>query len=185
MVGALGGSVSGITSGYQYIGGSEEVWAYTMTEISEEEYNDPSYLFWYEDDNNALFIDSVDFEPSNDGYTNAQNIYIFSNQFGFNKAFFNVAANCAAYSGYCASNNVTISPAPGSSPASPYTTGITINITDTGWIKYDTATETKYTYFGSLGNADIPDCADCTTIRTAFPFADLATWTVVDCGSPC
>jgi hypothetical protein len=184
MVGALGGNVSGITSSYNN-GGFGEVWSYTMTEITEEEYNDPTYLYWYEDDNYLIFIDKISLQPSFSSYDNSQLVWVFSNQFGVNKAFFNVATDCATFSGYCASNGVTLSAAPGSTPASPYTTGITINVTDTGWIKYDTATETKYTYFGSLGNQDIPDCADCTTIRTAFPFADLATWTVVDCGTPC
>ena len=183
-VGALGGNVSGITSSYTDAGFGT-TWYYTMTEITEEEYNDPTYLFWTEDDNNLLFIDSVSLSPSLNEYENAQNIWCQSNQFAVNKAFFNTAVDCSTFATYAAANGVTLSPAPGSTPASPYTTGITINITDTGWIKYDTATETKYTYFGSLGNADIPDCADCSTIRTAFPFADLATWTVVDCGSPC
>ena len=183
-IGALGGNASGFTSSYTNPGFGD-TWYYTMTEITEEEYNDPTYLFWTEDDNNLLFIDSIDLAPSTIDYENAQNIWCLSNQIGVSKAFFNVAADCTTFAGYAAANGVTLSPAPGTTPASPYTTGITINITDTGWIKYDTATETKYTYFGSLGNADIPDCADCTTIRYAYPFADLATWTVVDCGNPC
>jgi hypothetical protein len=96
-----------------------------------------------------------------------------------------VAADCATFTGYCSTNNVTISPAPGTAPASPYHSGITINITDTGWLKYDTASGTVYKQFTTLGNQDIPDCADCSTIRAGIPLADLASWTVVDCGSPC
>ena len=184
MVGALGGNVSGITSSYNNPGFGE-VWVYTMTEITEDEYNDPDYLFWNEDDNNVYFIDNVDLSPSLSPYRNSQFIWVFSNQFGVNKAFFNAADDCATFSGYCASNGVTISPAPGTTPASPYTTGITINITDTGWLKYDTASGTVYRQFTSLGNQDIPDCADCSTIREGIPFADLARWTVVDCGNPC
>jgi hypothetical protein len=184
MVGALGGSVSGITSSYQNIGFGD-VWAYTMTEITEEEYNTPSYIYWYDDDNDVYFIDAIDLQPRNDGYSSSQNIWVFSNQFGVNKAFFNVAQDCATFSGYCATNGVTISAAPGSTPVSPYTTGITINVTDTGWLKYDTAAGTVYKQFTTLGNQDIPDCADCSTIRQGIPFADLATWTVVDCGNPC
>jgi len=184
MVGALGGSVSGITSGYQN-DGFGDVWAYTMTEITEDEYNDPTYLYWYEDDNNVLFIDNVDLVPSNDGYSNAQNIWIFSNTGMNNKAFFNVAIDCNTYSGYCTANNVTLSPAPGTTPASPYTTGATINVTDTGWIKYDTASGTIYKQLTSTGNTVLTDCLDCTTIREGIPFADLATWTVVNCGSSC
>jgi hypothetical protein len=156
-----------------------------MTEITEEEYNDPSYLFWVDDDNNLLFIDNASLSPSMEDYENAQNIWCLSNQFGINKAFFNVAVDCGTFAGYASANGVTLSAAPGSTPITPYTTGITINVTDTGWIKYDTASGTIYRFFGSLGVQDIPDCADCSTIRFAFPFADLGNWTVVDCGTPC
>jgi hypothetical protein len=184
MVGALGGSVSGITASYNNPGFGS-VWAYTMTEITEDEYGDPSYFWWYEDDNNNLFIDRLSLEPSLIQSNNAQLIWVLSNQFGINKAFFNAAVDCATFSGYCASNGVTISAAPGSTPVSPYTTGTTLNITDTGWLKYDTAAGTVYKFYGSLGTQTITDCADCTTIRYAYPFADLADWNNVVCGSPC
>jgi hypothetical protein len=111
-------------------------------------------------------------------------VWVFSNT-GANRAFFNAAVDCATFSGYCATYGVTLSPAPGSTPVSPYTTGTTLNITDTGWIKYDTASGTVYRFFPTLGVQTIPDCADCTTIRFAFPFADLANWNNVICGSPC
>lgn len=184
MVGALGGSVSGITSSYVNAGFGS-TWYYTMTEITEEEYSDPSYLFWVDDTNNLLFIDNVSLSASMNEYENAQNIWCLSNTFGVNKAFFNVAVNCATFAGYAAANGVTLSAAPGSSPVSPYTTGTTLNITDTGWIKYDTAAGTIYKFYGSLGTQTITDCADCTTIRYAYPFADLASWNNVVCGSPC
>jgi hypothetical protein len=184
MVGVLGGSVSGVTSSYNN-GTAGAVWAYTMTEITESEYNNSNYLFWFEDDNDQFFIDRFDPSPDINKYTSSQLVYTSSNQVGQDKAFFNIAANCFDFSTYAATNGVTISPAPGTTPASPYTTGTTLNITDTGWIKYDTATGTVYRYFGSLGVQTIPDCADCTTIRFAFPFADLANWNNVVCGSPC
>lgn len=183
-VGALGGNVSGITSSYSNVGFGD-TWSYTMNEITEEEYNDPTYLFWTSDDNSLLFIDHIDLNPGLSGYGQGQNIWCQSNQFGVEKAFFNVAVDCSTFSGYSASNGVTLSAAPNATPVSPYTTGITINITDTGWIKYDTASGTVYNFFGSLGNADIPNCADCSTIRYGYPFANRANWTVVDCGNPC
>jgi hypothetical protein len=184
MVGALGGSVSGITSSYNDTS-NNNVYVYTMNEITENEYNTSSYLNWFDDDNNYFFIDRVSLSPTTSSSSNSQLIWVFSNQVGNNKAFFNVASNCSAFSGYCATNNVTISPAPGSTPVTIYTSGITINVTDTGWIRYETATETVYKFFPTLGVQDIPDCADCTSISIAYPFADLATWTVVDCGNPC
>jgi len=184
MVGALGGSVSGITSSYNNPG-LGNVWSYTMTEITEYEYNNSNYLWWYEDDNNNLFIDRLSLEPSLIFSENAQLIWVLSNQFGTNKAFFNAAIDCSTFSGYCASNGVTLSAAPNSTPVSPYTTGTTLNITDTGWLKYDTAAGTVYKQFTSLGVQTITDCADCSTIRYGYPFADLADWNNVICGSPC
>jgi hypothetical protein len=189
MVGVLGGNVSSITSSYVQPGFGE-TWAYTMTEITEQEYNNSNYLYWYEDVNDLIFIDRVDLVPNLNltGFASqsTQPFWVFSNSgVTTNKAFFNVASGCTQFQTFCNQNAVTLSPAPGSTPASPYTTGITLNITNTGWLKYDTETETKYRFFGSLGNADIPDCADCSTIRDGIPFADLASWTVVDCGNTC
>jgi hypothetical protein len=183
MVGALGGNVSGFTSGI-FDPFTDEVWSYTINEIDELEYNLSGYTFWYEDNNNNLFVDNSDFFPSTTGYSTLQNVWMFSNQSGYTKAFFNVATDCSTYSGYCATNNVTLSPPAGYTPFTFYKSGITINVTETGWIKYDTPTETKYQYFDTLGVQDIPDCAICNSIRNADPL-DSAKWTVVDCGNPC
>jgi hypothetical protein len=184
MVGALGGNVSGFTSSYNN-GTAGAVWAYSMSEITENEYNTSGNLFWFDDDNNNLFIDSLTPTPSFNKYLNSQSIWVHSNNGSDDKAFFNVASGCTAFTSLATANGVNISPAPGSTPISPYTTGITINVTDTGWIKYDTASGTVFRFFGSLGVQDIPDCADCSTIRFAYPFADLANWVVIDCGNPC
>jgi hypothetical protein len=184
MIGALGGNASGFTASYNNPSNGN-VWYYTMTEITEAEYNDPTYLYWYDDDNSLLFIDRESLTPSLSFTRDAQLIWAFSNQFGVGKAFFNVAADCTAFAALASANGVTLSPAPGSTPISPYTTGTTLNITDTGWLKYDTASGTVYRQFTSLGVQTIPDCADCTTIRDGIPFADLASWNNVVCGSPC
>jgi hypothetical protein len=112
-------------------------------------------------------------------------VWAQSNTVGFDRALFNVGADCATFTGYTSANGITLSPAPGSTPVSPYTTGITINVTDTGWIKYDTRTGTVFRFFPTVGVQDIPDCADCSTIRFAYPFADLGNWVVIDCGNPC
>lgn len=186
MVGALGGSVSGITSSYTNTGFGD-TWAYTMTEITENEYNNPAYINWFDDENNLFFIDNVDLQPSNDGYSSAQNIWVFSNQIGVNKAFFNVAQDCTTFSGYCATNGVTISAAPNSTPTSIYSSGVTLNITDTGWIKYKSSVypDGTYQYMGSLGGIDLGGCVDCSTIMVGIPFADLAAFTITDCGTSC
>jgi hypothetical protein len=81
---------------------------------------------------------------------------------------------------------VTSTPAPTPTPTvNVFTSGITINVTDTGYIKYNTPSGDTYTYLGSLGTQDLSGCIDCTTIRQGIPFADLANFTIVDCGVTC
>jgi len=68
---------------------------------------------------------------------------------------------------------------------SPFTSGATINVTDTGYIKYDTVSGTTYEYIGSLGTVTLTACLICDTINYGYPFADLANFTVIQCGSSC
>jgi len=85
-----------------------------------------------------------------------------------------------------ATPEVTSTPAPTpTATANVFTSGITINVTDTGYIKYTTPSGDTYTYIGSLGTQDLTGCIDCSTIREGIPFADLATFTIVDCGVSC
>ena len=81
---------------------------------------------------------------------------------------------------------VTSTPAP-TPTATPniFTSGITINVTDTGYIKYDTPSGTTYTNLTSLGTQDLSGCINCATITYGYPFADLANFTIVDCGVSC
>jgi hypothetical protein len=75
----------------------------------------------------------------------------------------------------------------GGSTTSTYNSGVTINVTDTGWIRYDTSSnpEGVTVYFGSLGSTVLSGCVDCESIRYAYPFADLGSWTVITCGTAC
>jgi hypothetical protein len=69
-----------------------------------------------------------------------------------------------------------------------YTSGVTINVTDTGWLKYYTkADPATYTYYNAtgLGSQTLPDCLSVASIVPGFPFADLASWTVTSSGSSC
>ena len=73
-----------------------------------------------------------------------------------------------------------------STTGSTSTTGITINVTDTGWIKYTKSNgDTQYQQITSTGNYDIPDCAECLSVIPGYPYADLASFTISDCGNPC
>ena len=78
----------------------------------------------------------------------------------------------------------TFTPTPTVTPPLLFS-GATLNVTDTGWIKYSTATEQKYVFIGSTGTYTITDCASCSSILVGIPFADLAAFTIIDCGDPC
>jgi hypothetical protein len=85
------------------------------------------------------------------------------------------------------SSTPTPTPTPTVTPSSPppYTTGATLNVTDTGWIKYDMSSGSTYQFIGSTGTVVLTNCLDCTTIMIGIPFADVANFTVTNCGSPC
>jgi hypothetical protein len=78
----------------------------------------------------------------------------------------------------------TFTPTPTVTPPL-YFSGATLNVTDTGWIRYSTETEQKYVYIGSTGTYTITDCVSCSSIVVGIPFADLAAFTIIQCGNPC
>lgn len=79
----------------------------------------------------------------------------------------------------------TPTPTPTSTPIS-CVTGTTLNITNTGWLKYvDCSGTTQYEFAGSLGTFTISACHRCDTIATGVPFADLAAWDALVCGGSC
>lgn len=66
------------------------------------------------------------------------------------------------------------------------TKNVLINVTDAGYLKFyncDTAT-TEYQYVG-LGAVTLTNCMDCTTLMAGIPFADLANFTITNCGVSC
>lgn len=91
----------------------------------------------------------------------------------------------------------TPSPTPTPTPVSPtptptptpggFTSGATINVTDTGYIKYRLEGDSvdTYTYIGSLGSYTITGCLTCSSIMIGIPFADVASFTLTTCGAPC
>ena len=82
----------------------------------------------------------------------------------------------------------TPTPTPTATPsASLYQSGATLNVTDTGWMKYDSLTngDDYYVFISSTGTYTITDCAICSSITPGFPFADLAGFTITSCGTTC
>jgi hypothetical protein len=62
----------------------------------------------------------------------------------------------------------------------------TINVTDTGWIRWTLCDGTSVdTFLSSLGTYTITQCIQYDSIRSAFPLADLASWNNVVWGTTC
>lgn len=92
----------------------------------------------------------------------------------------------------------TPTPTPGLSPSAtpqptptpsvpPCKINTTLNITETGYIKYNTcpSNTTTYVFIGSTGSYTITDCIIDGSVLPGFPFADLAVFTVITSGTPC
>jgi hypothetical protein len=68
----------------------------------------------------------------------------------------------------------------------PCVINTTINVTDTGWIRWTLCDDTiQDTFLSSLGTYTITQCIKYNSIRDAIPLADLATWNNVVWGSAC
>jgi hypothetical protein len=82
-----------------------------------------------------------------------------------------------------------VTPTPTATPTSTpvqYQSGATLNVTDTGWIKYtDINGITQYVFISSTGTYTLNDCALCSSIIPGFPFGDVASFTVTNCGTNC
>lgn len=78
-----------------------------------------------------------------------------------------------------------LSPTPTPTSGSIYTSGATINVTDTGYIKYTTSSGDTYQFINTLGSVTLTNCLICASITQGFPFADLAVFTVTNCGTSC
>lgn len=78
----------------------------------------------------------------------------------------------------------TYTPTPSSNPCKINTT---INITNTGYIKYIACPSgiTTYVFVPTLGNYTITDCIYEGTVQPGIPYADVAVFTLITSGTPC
>lgn len=90
----------------------------------------------------------------------------------------------------------TPTPTPGLSPTPSITPSATpsvncrinttLNITDTGWIKYTLCNGTQeYAYASSLGTYTITACIQLGSVLPGFPYADVAVFTITSNGTSC
>lgn len=84
-------------------------------------------------------------------------------------------------------SNRTPTPTPTPSPTPINSqSGATLNVTDGGWIKFTNFSgNTEYKFISTTGTYTLTDCAVCSTILPGFPFADVAVFTVTNCGTSC
>ena len=140
----------------------------------------PSYE-WYQltDCSSATVIYSQAYTPSsfslNDRVTNVAetNTYVVTNTYVSNPGGIQIVIVATGFD-YC--------------PEAPpeCTKNILINVTDAGYLKFfncDTS-ETQYQYV-SLGAVTLTNCMDCSTLMSGIPFADVADFTITNCGVPC
>jgi hypothetical protein len=178
-VGFLGGGVSGYTSSVPYTGNTYI--PYSIYEVTEDDYNSGGVSYTGDPQVN-FFIKSVEEAPEGTIYNQKNPVFLISS--GQTQATLNVFTGCTDFNTQAAAIGARVLSS--TTGGTVNSTGITINVTDTGYIKYTKSDlTTQYQYVGSLGNYDIPDCADCLTVIPGFPFADVANFTIVDCGNPC
>lgn len=178
-VGFLGGNgVTGFTSSIPYTGNT--FIPYSIYETTEADYNASGTLYTGDSQVNYFLLANEE-APSTTVYGQGSPVFLLSS--GQTKATLNVFTGCTDFNTQAAAIGARVLQ---STSGSTYTTGITINVTDTGYIKYTKSDQTiQYQYVGSTGNYDIPDCADCVTVTAGIPFADIANFTIVDCGNSC
>ena len=177
-VGTLGGNVSGYTSSISYT--SNTHLGYTINEVTKNQYETGGATPYTSDPNRYFFLLNIEDEPLSTIYNQNNPVWLINS--GQTQATLNVFTDCADLTTTAATLGVVLAGAPS---GSTYNTGVTINVIDTGYIRYDTPSGQVDTYFGSLGSTVIPGCVDCESLRYAFPLIDLGDWTLISCGTPC
>ena len=177
-VGTLGGNVSGYTSSISYTGNTHL--GYTINEVTKNQYDTGGATLYTSDPNRYFFLLNIEDEPLSTIYNQNNPVWLINS--GQTQATLNVFTDCADLTTTAATLGVVLAGAPS---GSTFNTGVTINVIDTGYIRYDTPSGQVDTYFGSLGSTVIPGCVDCESLRYAYPLIDLGDWTLISCGTPC
>jgi len=80
----------------------------------------------------------------------------------------------------------TTTPTPTSGQISTiYKSGATINVTDTGYLQYQSYDGYYFEFIGSLGVYTLTACTICDSIIPAPGFSDRAAFTIIQCGTGC
>jgi hypothetical protein len=63
--------------------------------------------------------------------------------------------------------------------------GITLNVTRAGWIRWDNCNQVQTYQFFNTGTRVIAGCANATTVDFGFPYTPIANFTMTSSGTPC
>lgn len=63
--------------------------------------------------------------------------------------------------------------------------GITLNVTDDGYIKFNDCAGNQYYDYVSFGTVTYPDCYDPTSFNAGFPYPEVASFTITSSGTTC
>ena len=176
-VGTLGGNVSGYTSSVPFTGTT--YLPYSIWEVNEDTYNSTG-TDYTNDPARYFFVDSIEEEPLDTIYNQDNPVWLINAT--QSQATLNVFTGCTDFITTATALGVNVA---GGSTTSTYNSGVTINVTDIGFIRYDTPSGQVNAYFGSLGSTVLSGCVDCESIRYAIPFNPLGSWTIITCGTAC
>jgi hypothetical protein len=176
-VGTLGGSVSGFTSSVPL---SNNLYApYSISEIDLDEYENGGYTDFEDDPFKFSFLLSLEEFPVGQIYNQNNPIWLINS--GFTQTTLNVFDDCDEFYQVASEMGVSI----GSIFPPVLTSGVTLNVTSVGWIRYSDDTQNYDVFVNQTGTYVINQCIFCESLRPAFPFAQLAQYTVTSCGTPC
>jgi hypothetical protein len=154
---------------------------YFIKEITQDEFENSGYVNWTFD---TLMVHIYGITDGPFGYN--MPTYWFNS--GGTVTGLNLFKDCTTFATIASANGIRIGNSEHYGPPSPisrFHSGITLNVIEVGWIKYDTSSGTVYKEIKSTGIYVIPDCADCDTVKPGYPFRYIADFTITSCGSPC
>jgi len=132
--------------------------------------------------------------PSQMGVTSFTNgTYYFEMRFIGHRCIFPVCLQLTISSITPPTPTPTATPLPATPTPTPTATsgiccvsGVTLNVTDTGWVKWTLCNGTQqYHEYTTTGNKIIPECIQQNSVTYGFPFANLAEFTITGQGTQC
>jgi hypothetical protein len=182
-IGVLTGSTkTGFTSTVSVTQSGERVYIpYYMYEVDETTYNASGTGRTFD----SIWTSTLDYPTLSGGDLNKINYpaYIFTTG-ATTELIFNLFEDCDQFDSVATAQGIPVGNS-GNAPEDLFYSGITLNVTSIGWIKYQTETDAIYQYISSTGTYTITDCADCDSVVPGTPYGTIAAFTITNCGTLC